>query len=70
MLLQVVQSTRPIEVAFDGVAHGRRRSFNHVPDRCVFALDTVNDAGIANRSGIVRLAAASRVEGRAIQSDG
>jgi hypothetical protein len=70
VLLDVVEAAIPVHAAAHERADRGRVALDDVDDGGVFRLDAIDDAGRAERAGVVRLAAAGRVEGRAVEDDG
>jgi hypothetical protein len=71
VLLQMIETARPINPSLDLRAHLRRRAFDDVPhDARLFFVNAFDDARRAERACVARLAAASRVKRGAVERDG
>ena len=65
----MIEAPQPIDFSVDRVTNLGHRSLNQVQDPVVFGIDAVNDASVAQGSGIVWLSSASRIKSRAVEGD-
>ena len=69
VLLNVIESPRPINSSFDGCADFRRAPLNDVEHAVVFVINALQDAFAVECSGVARLAAAGGIKRGAIECD-
>ena len=69
VLLHVIESPQPVNLAVDRIAHLWCRSLDDMQHAVIFGIDTINYACFAERPGVIRLAATGGIKRGPIEND-